>query len=124
MVAAPKESLLTGAKQNPKGRFPCPYLNGEVELTEEREIRIAQRHPDLLPDHRDRIASTLADPDQVRRSVRFGSARLFSRWYSDLRGDKHVVVVVSEVDPDQRHWIITSCIAGSLVEGDVEWKRD
>ncbi len=42
-------------------RFPCPFLQGEVELTEERERHIAARHPDLLPEHRERIAETLAD---------------------------------------------------------------
>lgn len=66
-------------------RFPCSYLKGEVELTEERERHIAERHPDLLPEHRELIAETLGDPDQVRRSARFGSAKLFSRWYTDLR---------------------------------------
>ncbi len=60
-------------------RFLCPYLKGEVELTEEREHHIAERHPDLLPEHRERIAETLANPDQVRKKVRFGSAKLFSR---------------------------------------------
>ena len=105
-------------------RFPCPYLEGEVELTAERERHIAQRHPDLLPEHGRRIAETLADPDQVRRSVRFGSAKLFSRWYTDLRGGKHVVaVVVSEPGAGQRHWIITAYIARSLVEGEAEWRR-
>ena len=74
--------------------FSCPYLQGEVELTEERERHIAERHPELLPEHRERIAETLADPDQVRKSTRFGSAKLFSRWYTDLREGKHVVVVV------------------------------
>ena len=105
-------------------RYPCPYLNGEVELAEERERHIADRHPDLLPEHRDRIAETLAVPDQVRRSVRFGSARLFSRWYTDVRQGKHVVVVVvSELDPSARHWIITAYMARRLAEGEVEWKR-
>ena len=33
-------------------RFPCPYLGGEVELTEERERHITERHPDLLPEYR------------------------------------------------------------------------
>jgi hypothetical protein len=95
-----------------------------VELTEERERHIAERHPDLLPEHRDRIAKTLAQPDQVRRSIHFGAAKVFSRWYSDLRQGKHVVVVVvSEVDPSQRHWIITAYIARRMAEGDVEWKR-
>jgi len=30
-------------------RYPWPYLRGEVELTEEREQHIAERHPDLFP---------------------------------------------------------------------------
>jgi len=47
-------------------RFPCPYLGADVELSEARERHIAERHPDLLPEHRDRIATTLADPDTVR----------------------------------------------------------
>lgn len=106
-------------------RFPCPYLRGEVELSEERERHIAEGHPDLLPQYRDRIATTLADPDQIRRSKRFGSARLFSRWYADLRGGKHVVVVVaSEPAEDRRYWIITAYIARKLAEGDIEWHRN
>lgn len=106
-------------------RYGCPYLKGEVELTEERERHIAERHPDLLPEHRDRIAGTLAEPDQVRRSTRFGSAKLFSRWYTDVRQGKHVVVVVvSDLDPAERHWVITAYMARKLTEGDVEWNRD
>jgi hypothetical protein len=106
-------------------QFPCPYLEGDVDLTEERERHIAERHPDLLPEHRQRIAETLADPDQVRKSVRFGSAKLFSRWYTDLRQGKHVVVVVvSEREPSERHWIITAYIARQLAQGETEWERD
>ena len=84
-------------------RFPCPYLKGEVELTEERERHIAERHPDLLPAHRERLAETLVQPDQVRRSARFGSARLFSRWYADVRLGKHVVVVAT--GSSRRTWL-------------------
>jgi hypothetical protein len=61
--------------------FACPYLGSEVQLTEEREKHIADNHPDLLPEHRDKIAGTLADPDEVRRSDRFAGARVFSKWY-------------------------------------------
>lgn len=75
-------------------RFPCPYLNAEVELTEERERHITEQHPDLLPEPRPRLAQTLDTPDQVRTSTRFGSARLFSPWYPEVRQGKHVVVVV------------------------------
>lgn len=48
-----------------------------------------------------RIAETLSNPDQVRRSARFAGAKLFSRWYNDLWGGKHVVVVVVR-KPDSR----------------------
>jgi len=105
-------------------RFPCPYLKAEVELTEERERHIAERHPDLLPEHLQLLADVLADPDQIRSSVRFGRARLFSRWYTGLQGGRHVVVlVVSEPGPRKHHWIITAYITTKLVEGEVEWKR-
>jgi len=103
--------------------FACPYLGGEVQLSREREAHIAERHPDLLPEHRDRIGTTLADPDQVRRSRRFGAAKLFSRWCSDVKGGKHIVVVVVSLAEDGRHWIITAYIARKLAEGEVEWVR-
>ncbi len=53
-------------------KFPCPYLGDEVELSDEREQHIAEHHPELLPAHKDRIAGTLADPDQVRRRSDLG----------------------------------------------------
>jgi hypothetical protein len=105
-------------------RFPCPYLQGDVELTEERERHIAERHPDLLPEYRKQMVEALAQPDQVRRSARFGNAKLLSRWYTDVKNGKHVVVVVvSEPDAMSRRWIITAYLTRRLVEGEVEWKR-
>jgi len=104
-------------------RFACPYLRGQVELSEERERHIAERHPDLMPGERQRVADTLSDPDQVRRSARFGDARLFTRWFDDLRGGKHVVVVVVAERGLGRHWIITAYMARRLAEGEIEWKR-
>ena len=105
-------------------RFPCPYLQSEVELTEERERHIAERHPDLLPEHRSCIADTLADPDQVRRSARLRNARLFTRWFDTVRGGKHVVVVVvADVAVSRRHWVVTAYMARKLTEGDIEWTQ-
>jgi len=92
-------------------RMPCPFFGADVELTAERERHIAEYHPDLLP-------------DQVRRSARFDAAKMFSKMYTDLRGGKHVVVVVvSDEAPTRRHWVITAYMARRLVEGEVEWKR-
>jgi hypothetical protein len=105
-------------------RMICPFFCGEVELTEERERHIAEHHPDLIPEHRSKIETTLADPDQVRRSSRFREAKLFSRLYTDLRGGKHVVVVVvSDEAPPRRRWVITAYMTRRLAEGEVEWKR-
>jgi len=106
-------------------RFLCPYLKAEVELTEERECHIAERHPELLPEHRERVVETLADPDQVRRSGRFGSARLFSRWYTDMQRGKYVVVVVVSDPGRKTHpWIITAYLARKLKEGEIEWRKN
>ena len=103
--------------------FPCPYISSEVELTDERERHIAETHPDLLPEHRERIAETLVDPDQVRVSKRFQNAKLFSKWFDDVRGGKYIVVVVfTEAGPVQRHWVITAYIARKLMGGKIEWK--
>ena len=105
--------------------FPCPYLGGEVELSDERGSHIAETHPDLLPGHENQIGDTLRDPDdQVRRSRRFANARLFSKWYAELSTGKHlVVVVVSEALPKSRNWVVTAYITRRIPEGDVEWKR-
>jgi hypothetical protein len=104
--------------------LPCPHLKGEVEWTQEREEHVAAQHPDLLPEHRDKIGRTLLEPDQVRSSTRFGGARLFSRWYADVRGGKHVVVVIVSGQADEpRHWLITAYVARRLAQGEVEWTR-
>ena len=101
--------------------LPCPYLQGLVDFTGEREQHIAEHHPDLLPEHREYIMTTLTDPDQVRRSARFGNARLLSRWYDDL--SKHVVVVVVS-EPGGRNWIVTAYIARRLYQGESGWARN
>jgi hypothetical protein len=106
-------------------KFACPYFSNEVELTEERERHIENNHPDLLPEHRARIAETLESPDQIRISVRFKNARLFSRWFPDVRAGKFIaVVVVSENDQVERHWIITAYITRKLSGGKIEWRRN
>jgi len=105
-------------------RFSCPYLAGEVELTEEREKHIGARHPELLPKIRDRIRMTLAEPQEVRRSARSADARLFSRWFDDIMGGKHAVVVVVSERRARRHWVITAHVVSKLGPGAVEWKRN
>ena len=105
--------------------LPCPYLGANVEWTEERQRHVAERHPELLPPHQQKIVETLASPDLVRLSPRSPRAKLFSRWYTELLGGKHVVVaVMTEPGREPRHWIITAYLARRLAKGAVEWKRN
>jgi hypothetical protein len=66
----------------------------------------------------------LGDPDMVRRSRRCSTARQFSRWFADIRGGKHVVVVVGEDVQAKRYWIVTAYLTRRLAEGELEWERD
>jgi len=101
-------------------RFRCPFLKSEVELTEEREEHIRERHPDLLPKHRMSISEVLSDPDEVRASARMTGAHLFSRRFDNI--GKHVVIVVNS-EANGRHWVITAYLTRKLAQGVVEWKR-
>lgn len=103
--------------------FACPYLAGNVELTDEREEHIALNHPDLLPEHLAQLGETLARPDEVRRSLRMSAARVFYRWFADVRHSKHVAVVVVSDPAGQRHWIITAYITRRIANGEIEWSR-
>ena len=107
------------AEPNP-AYFPCLYLGGTVELNEERERHIGNRHSDLLPAHREYIAPTLADPDRVQISPSDTGVRLFTRWYDDL--DKYVVVAVV-IDTGPRYWIVTARFARRPARGESEWRR-
>jgi hypothetical protein len=61
--------------------------------------------------------------DIVARA-RMTTARLFSKWYTDLRNGRHVVVVVvGEGGTTARHWIVTAYTARTLGEGEVAWQR-
>jgi len=73
--------------------FPCPYLGGDVELTDEREAHIAQKHERVFAEGDALIARVLATPDVIRRDARTPETLLFTRWYDDLAGSKHAVVV-------------------------------
>ncbi len=97
-------------------RFHCPHLNSEVEFTDERMDHIASRHPELMPEHRLLFKQVLENPDRIRSSTRFSDARMFSKFFNNLRGGKHVVVVVVSDRSADRHWIITAYITSRIIE--------
>jgi hypothetical protein len=96
----------------------------DVEMTAEREAHIAERHPELLPAHRARLAEIIVDPDFVRRSARSSTARVLSRWYSDVARGRHFVVVVERDRESRRCWVVTAYVARRLAAGEIEWQRN
>lgn len=52
------------------------------------------------------------------------AARIFYRWFDDVRLGKYVVVVVvSEAAPTERNWIITAYVTRHLINGEREWQK-
>ena len=104
---------------------PCPYLGSDVELTDERLAHIINRHPDLLPAYMEQVVRTITDPDEVRRHSRFPATWVFVRWFDEVRQGKLVVVViVSDTEQEERHWIVTAYLTRRVRQGVVEWKRN
>ena len=91
--------------------FDCPYLGAPVELTDEREAHIDERHGELLPGLYRFFRETLEFPHTIQRSASSSHVRLFSRWHTNLLDGKYVIIVVGTQDyPATRHYIITALL--------------
>lgn len=103
--------------------FSCPHLNDSVELTVERFQHISETHPDLLPSYLEFVEQTVTNPDQVR-SRSSQNTLLFARWFDSILNGKYIVVVVkTDIEPVERHWIITAYIARKLTGDSIEWQK-
>jgi hypothetical protein len=104
-------------------KFLCPYLQGEVELSASREQHIAERHPELLQPSA--TGSLRRLPTQTRSAAAPGwrVPDSFPGGYDDVRGGKHLVLVVVGLPGEARHWIVTAYIARKLAGGKIEWRR-
>ena len=83
-------------------RLPCPYLQGEVELSAERIVHINNQHPELPGN------------DLLQGKILV------------------VAVVTDDVvadDPDPtvegplRHWVVTAYPTRRVTQGDIQWQR-
>ena len=102
--------------------FDCPYLGAPVELTDEREAHILEEHDELLLGLYRFLRETLEFPHVIQRSA--NNARIFSRWHTNLRDGKYVIIIVGTQDyPMTRHFILTAYISEKLPRGEIEWIR-
>ena len=103
--------------------LPCPYLESDVELSDERTGHIARRHPDVWPQRRSELEATLSDPDAVHADPGYPGTLLFIRWFGGgARGSNMVVVVVTDAGT-ARHWVVTAFAARTAPKGEVAWQR-
>ena len=71
------------------------------------------RHPVIAP-FLERIREVLLRPEGIRRSTYDPEVLLFSRFYPDVLGGKHLVVVVKT---NERRLVLTAYLARRLAGG-------
>jgi hypothetical protein len=104
--------------------LPCPFLNGPVRLSAEREAHILFEHRDLSVEWPRLLAQVLTDPDEIRWSSRRAGTLVFGRWYPALLRGKYVLVaVVLDATGRQEPWIVTAYVARRWRSGAVAWRR-
>jgi hypothetical protein len=91
----------------------------EVVLTDSVRATILQKHPEVS-DFIDRIDRALAEPEEVRGSVRDERSVLYYRFEADVLAGKWVVVVVKRID---RHFISTVYATDQIKSGEVIWTK-
>lgn len=100
--------------------FDCPYLGAPVELTDEREAHIHERHDEMQLTLYHLLRQTLQFPHVVQRSA--NNALIFSRWHTNLLNGKYVIVIIgSQTYPATRHFIMTAYPSPELRPGEIEW---
>ena len=89
-------------------------INGRiVELTEERKKHIFEFHPELEL-YFAKVAETLKNPDEIRKSKHDREVLLFYKYFSKIKSGKYLVVVVKI---NQRNFILTCYLTDKALTG-------
>jgi len=81
---------------------------------------ILRKHPEV-EEFIDQIALVVAEPDEVRRSIRDERSVLYYRYDADLLNGKWIVVVVKRID---RNFVSTMYATDQIKSGEVIWNRE
>jgi hypothetical protein len=81
---------------------------------------ILSKHPEAA-DFINRLGDVLAEPDEVRQSVRDERSVLYYRFEDDVLDGKWVVVVVKRID---RNFVSTLYATDQIKSGEVIWTKD
>ena len=92
----------------------------DIVLTDSVRALILIKHPETV-DFIDQIGLVLADPDQVRRSIRDGRSVLYYQFKAAILNGKWVVVVVKRID---RNFISTVYATDQVKSGEAIWTKN
>ena len=81
---------------------------------------VLSKHPESA-DFIDRLGDVLANPDEVRQSVRDERSVLYYRFEDDVLDGKWVVVVVKRID---RNFVSTLYATDRIKSGEVIWTKN
>jgi hypothetical protein len=106
--------------------FLCPYLGQSVELTDERRIHIAERHPGILPIYEPQLIETMAIPDTIHKSKYDEAALIFSKWFDNISSGRYLIAIVVQSESKElpRVWMITVYTSKKIPKGAILWKND
>lgn len=94
-------------------------FGAEVVLTDTVKAMILQKHPEVS-DFIDQIDRALAEPEEVRRSIRDKRVVLYYRFEAAVLEGKWVVVVVKRID---RNFVSTMYATDQIKSGEVIWTK-
>ena len=92
----------------------------DIVLTDSVRALILIKYPETV-DFIDQIGLVLADPDQVRRSIRDGRSVLYYQFKAAILNGKWVVVVVKRID---RNFISTVYATDQVKSGEAIWTKN
>jgi len=91
-----------------------------IVLADSVRAMILRKHPEV-EEFIDQIALVVAEPDEVRRSIRDERSVLYYRYDADLLNGKWIVVVVKRID---RNFVSTMYATDQIKSGEVIWNRE
>jgi hypothetical protein len=91
----------------------------EVVLADTVRATILQKHPEAT-DFIDKLGEVLAQPDEVRQSVRDERVVLYYQFSHNVFNGKWVVVVVKRID---RNFVSTLYATDKIKSGGLLWKK-
>lgn len=91
----------------------------EIVLTDAVRAIILQKHPET-GDLMDLLPNVLANPDEIRQSIRDERVVLYYHFEVDVFNGKWLVVVIKRID---RHFIATFYATDQIKSGELLWKK-